>query len=98
MVVVVMERVRPSVRGELTRWLIEVRTGVFVGTVSGLVRDRLWELLCERSGDGAAVMVYEAAREQSFSLRTTGDPSRVVRDFEGLTLVTIPSHAEALGT
>ncbi|MBA3516457.1 MAG: type I-E CRISPR-associated endoribonuclease Cas2, partial [Rhizobiales bacterium] len=31
MVVMMLERVSPSLRGELTRWLIEPKTGVFVG-------------------------------------------------------------------
>ena len=42
MLVMVLENVPPSLRGELTRWLIEPRPGVFVGHVSALVRDRLW--------------------------------------------------------
>ncbi len=53
MMVLVLERVPPSLRGELTRWLLELRAGVFVGTVSALVRERLWQLACERMGEGA---------------------------------------------
>ena len=41
MVVMLMEKVPKSVRGELTRWLIELRSGVFVGNISALVRDKL---------------------------------------------------------
>ena len=43
MIVMVLERVTPSLRGELTRWLIQPKTGVFVGRVSARVRDLLWE-------------------------------------------------------
>lgn len=56
MVVLVLERVPVSLRGELTRWLLEVRAGVFVGDVSAMVREKLWELVEEkaREGRGAA--------------------------------------------
>ena len=46
MVVIILEKVSPALRGELTRWLIEPHPGVFVGHVSGMVRDRLWEKCC----------------------------------------------------
>ena len=38
MVVMILERVPVLLRGELTRWLLEVRAGVFVGTMSAGVR------------------------------------------------------------
>ena len=40
MVVIILEKVSASLRGELTRWMIEPHTGVFVGHVSGMVRDK----------------------------------------------------------
>lgn len=86
----VLERVPPGLRGELTRWLLELRAGVFVGTVSALVRDRLWELACQKMGGGAGVLVYHAATEQGFAVRYWGDTSRVIEDFDGLQLVRIP--------
>ena len=42
MTVIVLEKVPVALRGELTRWLLEIASGVFVGTISGLVRDLLW--------------------------------------------------------
>ena len=43
LLVMMLEKVKPSMRGELSRWLVEVKSGVYVGNVSALVRDRLWE-------------------------------------------------------
>ena len=43
MVVLIVTAVKPGLRGELTRWMIEPQAGVFVGNLSGRVRDRLWE-------------------------------------------------------
>ena len=94
MVILILERVPPGLRGELSRWMIEPRAGVFVGVMSGLVLDKLWEKvegkLDEKGGDGAAVMIHTARTEQGFQVRTYGDPSRQPVEVEGLMLVRIP--------
>lgn len=85
-----LERVSPSLRGDLTKWLLELRAGVFVGRVSAMVRDRLWTRACEAMGEGGGILVQTADNEQGFELRFWGTPSREVRDFEGLQLVQQP--------
>ena len=87
MVVMLLEKVPKSVRGELTRWLIELRPGVFVGNISALVRDKLWDMLCNKLPGGNALLLHSATTEQGFAIRTHGESDRVVRDFEGLFLV-----------
>lgn len=91
MVVMILERVTPSVRGELTRWLLEVRAGVFVGHVSALVREKLWWKCVNMRGAGSVVQMWSTNTEQRFQIRTTGDASRQVVDFEGLQLIRVPS-------
>ena len=91
MVVVILEKVTPSLRGELTRWLIQPKTGVFVGQVSARVRHLLWERVCRSVKTGAALMVYSDNTEQGFSVRSTGDTSRVMVDFEGIILAKWPN-------
>jgi CRISPR-associated protein Cas2 len=86
-VVMILERVSPSLRGELTRWLLEPRAGVFVGTVSALVRDKLWQKVCASVGEGGATLIHSSNTEQGFAVQLWGDPSRVITDFEGLWLV-----------
>ena len=96
MVVLLLERVPASLRGELSRWLIEPKTGVFVGNISAMVRDKLWDSVVKgaaRNGKGAALLIHSAQNEQGFSVRASGDTSRVPRDWEGLTLVHIPQGA-----
>ena len=90
MLVLILESVPVSLRGELTRWLLELKTGVFVGQVSALVRDKLWEMACERSRGGAAILVHGAATEQGFTMRTWGLPGKEVVDFDGLFLLRSP--------
>jgi CRISPR-associated protein Cas2 len=83
----VLERVPASLRGELTRWMLEVRTGVFVGSLTADVRQRLWEKACGGMAGGAGISVYPARNEQGFAIDLWGDPSRSIVDFEGLRLV-----------
>jgi CRISPR-associated protein Cas2 len=90
MVVLILERVPPVVRGELTRWFLEPKAGVFVGRVSAMVRDKIWEKACLQAKDGGCVMMYSSDNEQGFRIRSWGESARSVQDFEGLFLVRVP--------
>ncbi len=90
MVVFILENAKASLRGELSRWLFEIKAGVFTGRVSALVRDELWELVTGRIGKGSAVLIYPQRNEQGFSARIHGTPSRSLVDIEGVLLVRIP--------
>ena len=96
MVVIILEKVTASLRGELSRWLIEAQTGVFVGHVSGMVRDKLWEK-CSRSAAGGGVLqVWSTNNEQRFQMRMYGRTSRRIIDVEGIQLVQIPHDLQKL--
>jgi len=97
MIVMVLERVTPSLRGELTRWLIQPKTGVFVGRVSARVRDLLWEKVAASKRGGAALLIYQDATEQGFSIRTSGRTSKTMEDLEGLLLPKTPVSARNRG-
>ena len=86
MVVLILERVPSSLRGELTRWMLEPKAGVFVGSLSGMVRDRLWTKACRRAGEESAIMIYSSDTEQGFTVRLWGVGQRVPEDFDGLVL------------
>lgn len=86
MIVLVLEKVPASLRGELTRWFVEPKTGVFVGRVSGQVRDLMWELVCDRLRGGGGIMIHPTNNEQGFEIRTHGETRNELRDFEGLML------------
>jgi len=90
MVVLVMERVPVGLRGELSRWMIEPKANVFIGKMSAMVRDKLWELACQKCKKGAVLMVHPARTEQGFAIRTWGETSRQMVDYEGLLLVCVP--------
>lgn len=87
MVVMILERVPPGLRGELTRWFLEPKAGVFVGRVSAMVRDRLWEKACGQAKDGGCTMIYSSDNEQGYRISSWGKTTRSVEDFDGLLLI-----------
>ncbi len=91
MIVIVVERATPGLRGQLTRWMLEVRAGVFVGTLSSRVRDKLWELVKARNPNGGSLLIARANNEQGFFVESHGDTSRQVIEMEGLWLVRKPT-------
>jgi len=90
MMVMILETVPTSLRGELTRWLVEPYPGVFVGKVSALVRDLLWEKCCQKAKAGGVIQIWSTNREQGFQMRMFGTTRREVVDFDGLQLIRRP--------
>lgn len=92
MVVMILESVPPSLRGELTRWMLEPKAGVFVGSLSALVRDKLWDKVRRNARGGGCMMIHRTNNEQGFAIRFWGNCTREVVDFEGLSLIRMPSE------
>lgn len=90
MVVMILEKVPASLRGELSRWLIEPHTGVFVGHVNAMVRDRLWKKCCEAKRAGGVIQAWSTNTEQRFQMRMAGTTKRAVVSLDGLQLIRIP--------
>lgn len=87
MVVIIVESASASLRGLLTRWFIEPRAGVYVGTVSARIRDMVWAQVTRNVGTGSAVLVHRANNEQGFVVRTHGERRRELVDMDGLQLI-----------
>lgn len=95
MVVLVLTACPTGLRGFLTRWLIEISAGVFVGRVSARVRDQLWMRVEEMAKDGRAIMVHSADTEQGLDfkvLRHDWEPT----DLDGLRVMLRPAPEGAL--
>jgi CRISPR-associated protein Cas2 len=91
MVVMILEKVPASLRGELSRWLIEPRPGVFVGHVNAMVRDKLWQKCCEKKRAGGVLQIWSTNTEQRFQMRAHGDTARQIVEFDGLQLIRLPA-------
>lgn len=89
MVVMVLEKVPKSLKGELSRWMLEVQTGVFVGKLSATVRDLLWQKCIDKSAGGRCCQAWRTNNEQGYTLRLAGDSTRSLVDFDGLMLVAV---------
>lgn len=89
MVVMILEKVPISLRGELTRWLVEPHPGVFIGHVNAMVREQLWVKCCEAKRAGGVVQAWSTNTEQRFQIRTAGATKRTVVDFDGLQLICV---------
>lgn len=87
MTVLIMECVPPSLRGECTRYMLEIKAGVFIGTLSAVVREKLWEMVQKERVEGSALIAYASNTEQGFLMEMCGDPKRKIIDMEGLQLI-----------
>jgi CRISPR-associated protein Cas2 len=89
MIVVVLSNCPNSLRGDLTLWLMEITTNVYVGNISARVRDNLWDRICDNIGNGNAVLAYTTNNEQGFDYRLCNSYSQI-KDFDGLKLMLFP--------
>jgi CRISPR-associated protein Cas2 len=86
MVVITLTSCPARLRGDLTKWFLQIETGVYVGRVSARVRDEIWERICKHIKDGTATMAYNANNEQHLEFRMH-NASRIPVDYDGLKLV-----------
>ena len=93
MIVVTLTDCPPRLRGDLSKWLLEISTGVYVGQLNKRVREELWKRICDNLPRGRATMVYSANNEQHMEFLLHNTVWQSV-DFEGLTLIMRPGAAE----
>jgi len=87
MMVIVLENAPPRLRGRLAVWLLEARTGVYVGNYSVKVREMIWLQVEKGLENGNAVMIWDAPMESGFDLVTLGKNRRIPVEMDGLKLV-----------
>ena len=90
MIVITLTDCPPALRGDLTKWLQEINTGVYVGQVSARVRDQLWKRVTENAKSGRATMVFSAQNEQRLDFRVHNTLWEPI-EFDGLKLMLRPS-------
>ncbi len=92
MVVLVLSACPPGLRGYLTRWMLEISAGVFVGSISKRVRELMWKRTVEMVRTGRAIMVFSARNEQRLDFLVHGHHWEPV-DVDGIMLMLRP-HAD----
>lgn len=101
MTVIVLTNCPPGLRGFLTRWLLEISAGVFIGNPSARIRDVLWDEVQQYADQGRALLAHTTNNEQGYTFRTFDHAWHPV-DREGLTLIHRPdsgnvNSAEGMG-
>lgn len=91
MTILIVECVSPSLRGDLSRWLVELQAGVFVGRISEVVREALWERATNRADDGTVLLLWRTNNEQGFDMRSWQPKQYVPINVEGLWLTRHPA-------
>lgn len=95
MMVLVVTACPAGLRGDLTKWLMELSPGVFVGNPSARVRELLWERTVDLCKDGRALLVQSAANEQGMEFREHRHSWKPT-DFDGLTLMMRPDKRSSV--
>ncbi len=86
----ITENVPSSLRGKLTKWMLQLKPGIFIGTLSALVGEKLWMKIQEKLGDGGAIWIKATNNEQRFKIKISGKTHWTISDFDGLQLITHP--------
>jgi len=94
--VIVVENAPPRLRGRLGVWLLEVRTGVYVGDYSERIREVIWENIEKGIGDGNAVMLWTVPTESGFSFVSIGENRREPVDSYGILLSRFKPESQGL--
>ena len=89
MIVVSMTNCPPKLRGDLSKWLLEINTGVYVGQVNAKVREALWKRICDNIKNGQATMVFTTNNEQHMDFYVF-NTSWIPVDFDGIKLMKHP--------
>jgi CRISPR-associated protein Cas2 len=88
--VIVVAACPVGLRGHLTRWLLEIAPGVFVGKISARVRDLMWQRVLDMVRTGRAIMVYAADNEQGLAFKVHEHNWEPV-DIDGIALMLRPN-------
>jgi CRISPR-associated protein Cas2 len=95
---IVLENAPARLRGRLAIWLLEVRTGVYVGTYSVKVREMIWAQVEKGIEDGNAVLIWDTPNESGFDFMTLGKNRRIPVEMDGIKLVSfLPAEEGGMG-
>jgi len=91
MTIIVLTRCPTGLRGFLTRWLMEIAPGVFIGNPTARIREALWEEVRRYADTGRALLAHTTDNEQGFTFETHDHKWEPI-DHEGITLIRRPKQ------
>ncbi len=84
MLILIGERLESGLSGWLSHFLLEVYPQTFVGVVSVRVRGEILQSIPRKLSGGAVTAVYTAQNEQGYVIKTYGETTFHVVDFDGM--------------
>lgn len=84
--VITLKNSTPSLRGDLSKWMQEIATGVYIGNFSSRIREYLWSRVIESVGNGEATLSYASRNEIGYKFETYNTKRETI-DCEGIPLV-----------
>lgn len=94
--VITVKNAPMSLRGDLSKWMQEISTGVYVGNFNTKVREKIWLRVNETIGNGEATLSYYCRNEIGYNFDTMNTAQRVV-NHEGIPLLFLPNSDENNG-
>lgn len=89
--VITLKNSPPSLRGDLTKWMQEISTGVYVGNFNTKIREELRDRIVESVGSGEATITYATRNEIGYKFETHNS-NKIPIDFDGIPLVFTPTN------
>lgn len=90
--VITLKKTPSFLRGDLTKWMQEISTGVYVGNFNSKVREKLWQRVIENVKEGEATICYACRNEIGYEFKTNSKEISIA-DFDGIPLVMV-DHKE----
>lgn len=87
--IITLRNSTPSLRGDLSKWMQEIATGVYVGNFNSRIRDKLWKRVMDSVGNGEATMCFACRNEIGYDFKTFNS-NRDIINVDGLPLICIP--------
>lgn len=87
--VITLKKVPRSLRGDLTKWMQEIATGVYVGNFNSKVREELWNRVKDNVKDGEATISYAFRNEIGYNFDIMNSQREVI-NYDGIPLIILP--------
>lgn len=84
--VITLKNVPSSLKGDLSKWMQEIATGVYVGNFNVKIRESLWDRITQNISVGEATLSYASRNEIGYAF-DTHNTERYVIDSDGIPLI-----------
>lgn len=89
--VITLRNSTPSLRGDLSKWMQEIATGVYIGNFNSRIREYLWSRVIESVGSGEATLSYSYRNEIGYRFETYNTKHEPF-DSDGIPLIIFSSE------